>query len=94
MTHLRPRQSPLTRAATLPFVIAIYAYRITLGPFLGGQCRFHPTCSQYALDAYREHGPLRATLLTLRRLARCHPFARGGFDPAPLRSEPPTHPGS
>ena len=47
------------RAATLPFLGAIYAYRITLSPFLGGQCRFHPTCSRYALEAYREHGPVR-----------------------------------
>ncbi len=87
MTAHDPRQSPLTRAITLPFVVAIYAYRITLGPFLGGQCRFYPSCSQYALDAYREHGPVRGSVLTLRRLARCHPFAKGGFDPAPLRSE-------
>ena len=93
MASETPRPSALVRAANLPFVIAIYAYRITLGPLLGGQCRFHPTCSQYALDAYREHGPIRASGLTLKRLARCHPLAKGGFDPVPLaasaRSKPP-----
>lgn len=87
MTPPSPHPSPLSRAATWPFLALIYAYRITLSPLLGGQCRFHPTCSQYALDAYRDHGPVRGTFLTLRRLARCHPFAKGGFDPAPLRSE-------
>lgn len=71
------------RAASFPFIAAIWGYRITLGPFLGGQCRFHPTCSQYALDAYHEHNPLRASLLVFKRLARCHPLGRGGFDPVP-----------
>lgn len=61
----------------------IYAYRVTLGPLLGGQCRFLPTCSQYALDAYRAHNPLRATWLTLRRLGRCHPLGGSGYDPVP-----------
>jgi putative membrane protein insertion efficiency factor len=73
---------------TLPFIAAIYAYRITLGPLLGGQCRFYPTCSQYGLDAYHDHGPLRGTWLTLRRIARCHPLSRGGFDPAPPPAVP------
>jgi uncharacterized protein len=71
------------RAATLPFLGVIYAYRVTLGPFLGGHCRFHPTCSQYGLDAYREHGPVRGSLLTVRRICRCHPFGKGGYDPVP-----------
>ena len=80
------RSSHLQRAATLPFLAAIYAYRITLGPFLGGHCRFHPTCSQYGLDAYRVYGPIRGSLLTARRICRCHPLGRGGHDPVP----PPT----
>lgn len=74
------------RAATLPFLGAIYAYRITLSPFLGGQCRFHPTCSIYALEAYRTHGPLRGSILTARRLLRCHPLGGKGYDPVPHRS--------
>ena len=72
------------RIATLPFLGAIYAYRFTLSPFLGGQCRFHPTCSRYALEAYREHGPVRGSMLTARRLLRCHPFGGKGYDPVPL----------
>ena len=76
--------SRLRWAASLPFIAAIHAYRVTLSPWLGGHCRFHPTCSQYALDAYREHGVLRGTFLTARRLLRCHPVGGGGFDPVPL----------
>ncbi len=77
------RPSWLMRTATLPFLGAIYAYRITLSPFLGGQCRFHPTCSRYALEAYQLYGPVRGSILTARRLVRCHPFGGKGYDPVP-----------
>lgn len=76
-------RSTLSRVLTWPFLGAIYAYRVTLGPLMGGQCRFQPTCSQYALDAYHAHGPVRGTWLTLRRLARCHPLGGHGYDPVP-----------
>jgi putative membrane protein insertion efficiency factor len=82
---LSPGSTWLQRAATLPFLGVIYVYRVTLGPFLGGHCRFFPTCSQYALDAYREHGTVRGSVLTTRRLCRCHPLGRGGYDPVPPR---------
>lgn len=72
-----------------PFVAVIWAYRVTLSPLLGRQCRFYPTCSAYGLDAYREHGVWRGTLLTARRILRCHPFSRGGYDPVP--PHPPAH---
>ena len=78
-----PRLHWLVRAANVPFLGAIYAYRVTLSPFMGGQCRFHPTCSRYALEAYREHGPIRGSILTARRLVRCHPFGGKGYDPVP-----------
>lgn len=72
----------------MPFLAAIFAYRVLLGPFLGGHCRFHPTCSQYALDAYRLHGPVRGSWLTLRRLLRCHPLGGRGIDPVPDLGSP------
>lgn len=79
----RAKASLLSRLATLPMVVLIWAYRATLGPIVGGQCRYHPSCSQYGLDALREHGAIRGTWLTVRRLARCHPFVKGGYDPVP-----------
>lgn len=79
---------------TFPFLAAIWTYQITLGPFLGGHCRFQPTCSRYGLEAYREHGPLRGTWLTLRRVLRCHPLGGRGYDPVPrAKSTPENLPG-
>jgi uncharacterized protein len=63
-------------------VAIILMYRATLGPFLGGQCRFHPTCSQYAIDAINKYGALRGAWMTIKRIGRCHPWSRGGWDPA------------
>ncbi|NIR30137.1 MAG: membrane protein insertion efficiency factor YidD [Gammaproteobacteria bacterium] len=72
----------------------IRAYRYCIGPALGCRCRFHPSCSSYALEAVERHGALRGTLLALWRLLRCHPWAAGGYDPVPpaRASEAPTHP--
>lgn len=60
-------------------------YRYFISPLLGDNCRFHPSCSHYAVDAVREHGALRGTALAARRLARCHPWSVGGYDPVPMR---------
>ena len=60
----------------------ILLYRVTLGRFLGGQCRFMPTCSQYAIDAINKHGPIKGAWRAVKRIARCHPFSNGGYDPA------------
>jgi len=64
-------------------LILIRLYQWTLSPLLGGQCRFEPTCSRYAADAFQEHGVVRGTRLTVGRLLRCHPLCRGGYDPVP-----------
>lgn len=67
------------------FLIAmVKAYRLLLSPWLGSACRFEPTCSRYALDALEHHGAAAGSYLTLRRLARCHPWCEGGHDPVPL----------
>jgi putative membrane protein insertion efficiency factor len=58
----------------------VLLYRVTLGRMLGGQCRYHPTCSQYAIDAISRHGPVRGSWLAAKRIARCHPWAVGGHD--------------
>jgi putative membrane protein insertion efficiency factor len=64
-------------------LLGIDVYRVTLGPLLGGHCRFYPSCSQYAEEAVRRHGAWAGSGLAARRLLRCHPFHRGGFDPVP-----------
>ena len=61
----------------------IKMYQVLLSPFFGQQCRFSPTCSQYALDAINKHGALRGAYYAIRRLLRCHPWHPGGHDPAP-----------
>ena len=72
----------IRRLALKILVSLVLLYRLTLGPFLGGHCRFHPTCSQYALDALNKYGPWRGAWRTLKRLARCHPLGGSGHDPA------------
>lgn len=76
----------LSRLAQHFLLMLIYIYRHTFGLFLGGQCRYHPTCSAYALDAIREWGPLKGSWISAKRMARCHPFARGGIDPVPPKN--------
>jgi hypothetical protein len=61
----------------------IRGYQLVLSPLLPPSCRFTPSCSQYALEAITRHGAVRGTWLAARRLARCHPFHPGGFDPVP-----------
>ena len=64
-------------------IAAIRGYQLTLSPFLGGSCRFLPTCSAYAIEAIRAHGAWRGCIIALRRLSRCHPLGRSGYDPVP-----------
>lgn len=61
----------------------IQLYQLTLSAWLGGQCRFYPSCSQYAREAIRVHGALRGSALATWRVLRCGPFTDGGFDPVP-----------
>lgn len=61
----------------------IRAYQLTLSPLLPASCRFHPSCSQYTLEAVRKYGAARGGWLGVRRLVRCHPWNPGGFDPVP-----------
>ncbi len=69
---------------------ALRAYKLTLSPLIGRQCRYLPTCSEYAAEALIAHGPWRGGKLAVRRLCRCHPFGGSGYDPPPqsLRQGP------
>jgi putative membrane protein insertion efficiency factor len=67
-------------------ILAVRAYQLLLGPFVGGACRFEPSCSSFAVQAFEEHGFRRGAWLAIRRVARCHPLARPGIDPVPPRA--------
>jgi len=67
----------------------IRAYQLTLAPFVGQQCRFTPSCSRYAAEAIRVHGPARGSWLAMKRIGRCQPFCEGGIDPVPPREGEP-----
>ncbi|MFF5262519.1 membrane protein insertion efficiency factor YidD [Actinomadura viridis] len=69
--------------AARSLMLLVRAYRRFLSPLLGQQCRFYPSCSAYGLEALEVHGALRGGWLTVRRIGRCHPFNRGGYDPVP-----------
>lgn len=62
---------------------AVRAYQLTLTPVFGGQCRFYPSCSAYAMEALAVHGAARGSLLATQRILRCHPWNPGGIDPVP-----------
>ena len=64
-------------------ISAVKAYRYFLSPFFGQHCRFHPSCSAYAIEALERYGVVQGTWLAVRRLARCQPLNDGGFDPVP-----------
>jgi hypothetical protein len=64
-------------------------YMLLLAPFMGGACKFYPSCSNYAYEAVSRHGARRGSVLTIKRLLRCRPFTQGGFDPVPEELEGP-----
>ena len=65
------------------FIAIIRFYQILLSPFMGGQCRFYPSCSKYGVEAIETWGAWRGGWMTLRRILRCNPFVKGGYDPVP-----------
>ncbi|WP_425353383.1 membrane protein insertion efficiency factor YidD [Salinicola halophyticus] len=73
----------IAKLATWLLTALIQVYRYGISPLLGPRCRFWPTCSSYALEAIRLHGPWRGGWLAIRRLSKCHPFHAGGVDPVP-----------
>ncbi|WP_371223939.1 membrane protein insertion efficiency factor YidD [Roseovarius sp. 2305UL8-3] len=76
--------TPLAHLLALP----VKAYRLVFSPWVGFNCRYQPTCSQYALDALQKHGGLKGGWLAAKRIGRCHPWGCSGYDPVPEKDEP------
>jgi putative membrane protein insertion efficiency factor len=90
--YLQPPQNKRTRAApwaVRPLLWMISGYRRWISPYKPPMCRFTPTCSEYAQEAFANHGLLRGGWLASKRVCRCHPFGGHGWDPVPPRNPPP-----
>ena len=77
----------MRRLALKLCLACIRFYQLTISPYIGPRCRFTPSCSEYAMGAFKRHGLIRGFYLTFRRLLRCHPWGASGYDPVPGRQE-------
>jgi uncharacterized protein len=73
----------LLKILALPFIGLIRFYQLAISPWLGPSCRFTPTCSHYGLEAFKKYGVFKGFWLTVKRIARCHPWGGHGYDPVP-----------
>ena len=73
----------MRRIAISVLVFWVRAYQYLISPYTPSSCRFVPTCSEYAVEALKKHGPFKGTLLAAKRVARCHPWGESGHDPVP-----------
>lgn len=86
---MRAALALIRRALIQLLLLPIRLYRLAISPLLPKVCRFHPSCSVYAMGAIAVHGPLKGSYLAARRISRCHPFNAGGLDPVPPRDGHP-----
>lgn len=75
----------LNKVATFPLLILIRGYQLIISPLLGSNCRFMPTCSEYAMESLRSHGLIKGIYLTVKRIGKCHPWGGHGYDPIPTK---------
>lgn len=73
----------LLHILSLPFIALIRVYQIVISPWLGPKCRYNPTCSAYAIEAFQKHGVFQGFWLAIKRISRCHPWGGSGYDPVP-----------
>ncbi len=73
----------ISKALQIILILSIRGYRLVVSPWLGSNCRFIPTCSQYAIEAIQQFGVLKGSWFMIKRLSRCHPCCEGGLDPVP-----------
>ena len=75
----------LNKVATFPLLILIRGYQLIISPLLGSNCRFMPTCSEYAMESLRSYGLIKGSYLTIKRIGKCHPWGTHGYDPIPTK---------
>lgn len=73
----------IKKILSFPFVVLVRFYQICISPLKPPTCRFTPTCSAYAIEALRKHGPVKGLYLAVKRILRCHPWGGSGYDPVP-----------
>jgi len=83
----KPGPTSLSEAAKLVALFFIKMYQLMIGPLLMPTCRFYPTCSNYAKEAYETHGAWTASALTIKRICKCHPLGGHGYDPVPIKGK-------
>ena len=83
LTILRSVPHALSGALTALLCLPVYFYRYCISPLTPPSCRYTPTCSQYALEALKKHGPVKGLWLAIKRICRCHPWGGSGYDPVP-----------
>ena len=77
----------LNKIITSPLILLIRGYQLVISPLLGSNCRFMPTCSEYAMESLKTHGVIRGTFLTVKRIGKCHPWGGHGYDPIPNKMD-------
>jgi len=77
----------LNKIIIFPFVLFIRVYQLIISPMLGSNCRFIPTCSEYAMESFKEYGLIKGIFLSIKRIGKCHPWGSHGYDPIPTKME-------
>jgi putative membrane protein insertion efficiency factor len=73
----------ISKLVSYPFILLIRFYQLVISPLIGPKCRYTPTCSSYSLQAFKKYGVLKAFMLSVKRISRCHPWGGSGYDPLP-----------
>ena len=77
----------INRILIFPLIVFIRIYQLVISPIIGQNCRFQPTCSEYAASCFKQFGLIKGTFLSLKRIAKCHPWGKHGYDPIPSKLE-------
>jgi len=77
----------LNKIVTFPLILLIRGYQLIASPMLGSNCRFMPTCSEYAMESLKTYGLIKGIFLTIKRIGKCHPWGSHGYDPIPTKME-------